>query len=373
MKKTLLLLIIGIFIFSSNKVSAQGILPAGGDSLETAVPLSPGEYQGGTLEDGKEWYYFIDNDIQPGQEIQAQVLFTGNTLMGTTIYNQDKQRLAKAEMQKGDKLNTTYWLNGSSESERCYLRLSNDSIWSATENALPIEAGQYKGFLDFNYKASDREDFYKISVARGQKLTVRATPPKNLYINLKIYDKNRGELINEGSENEGAVVTGSIQALTADTFYIAVSPKYSSEQDQPSQYTLDISGAAPDTQKSGIANLQEKANDKPLAGNPLSPIGASILGGIGKSIKFILLIAATVLAIIVVTVILLLKGKSGKEETPEKKIPAETERKETGEGDKEEKKEPTKIEATEFVYCSKCGTKNPSDAKFCSKCGAKLA
>jgi len=132
MKKKLLLLIIGIFIFSFNKVNAQEILPAGGDSLETAVPLSPGEYQGGTLEDGKEWYYSIGNDIQPGQEIQAQVLFTGNTLMGTTIYNQDKQRLAKAEMQKGDKLNTTYWLNGSSESEKCYLRLSNDSIWSAT-------------------------------------------------------------------------------------------------------------------------------------------------------------------------------------------------------------------------------------------------
>jgi len=197
-----------------------------------------------------------------------------------------------------------------------------------------------------------------------KKLTVRATPPKDLCMNLKIYDKNRGELINESSENEGAIVTGSIQALTADTFYIAVAPDYSSEQDQPSQYTLDISGAAPDTQKSGIVNLQEKANGKPLAGNPLSPIGTSILGGIGKSIKFILLITATVLVIIIITVILLLKGKSGKKETPEKKVPVKTDEIE------EEKKETAK---PEFIYCSKCGAQNPSGAKFCSKCGAKLA
>ena len=26
-----------------------------------------------------------------------------------------------------------------------------------------------------------------------------------------------------------------------------------------------------------------------------------------------------------------------------------------------------------YAYCTKCGTKNPSDAKFCSSCGAKLA
>ena len=392
----MLLLIIGIFIFSFNKVSAQESLPAGGDSLETAVPLPPGEYQGGTLEDGKEWHYFIDNDIQPGQEIQAQVLFTGNTLMGTTIYNQDKQRLTKAEMQKGDKLNTTYWLNGSSESEKCYLRLSNDSIWSATlqnvnikiidrfdansqtdagdsfENALPIEAGQYKGFLDFHHKASDGEDFYEISVARGQKLTVRVTPPKDLCMSLRIYDKNRSELVDETSDNEGAIVTGSIQALTADTFYVAVAPEYSSRLDQAGQYSLEISGAAPDTQKSGVANIEEniRESSKGLPDNPLSQISTSvssgILGIIGKSIKFILLIVATVLVIIVVTVILLLKGKSGKKETPKEKAPVKAE--ET----KEEKKEPIKVKTTEFVYCSKCGIKNPSGAKFCSKCGEKL-
>ena len=222
------------------------------------------------------------------------------------------------------------------------------------ENALPIEAGQYKGFLDFNYEASDGEDFYKISVARGQKLTVKVTPPKDLCLDLKIYDKNRSELVDETSDNEGAIVTGSIQALTTDIFYIAVAPEYSSELDQAGQYSLDISGGAPDTQKSGIAN-----SDESLPDNPLSQISASvssgILGIIGKSIKFILLIAATVLIIIVVTVILLL-GKSNKNRVAEKEVPS---------------KEKTPVK-TEFIYCSKCGLKNPAGAKFCSKCGEKL-
>ena len=29
-------------------------------------------------------------------------------------------------------------------------------------------------------------------------------------------------------------------------------------------------------------------------------------------------------------------------------------------------------EATDAVFCSKCGAKNEADADFCSKCGAKL-
>ena len=386
-KKLLFLLIIGVFAFSFNKVSAQEALPIGGDSFETAVPLSLGEYQGGTLEDGKEWYYFIDNDIQPGQEIQAQVLFTGNTLISTTIYNQDKQRLAKAEMQQGDKLNTTYWLNGSSESEKCYLRFSNDAIWSATlknvnikvvdrfdagsqtdaggsfENALPIEAGQYQGYLDFNYEASDKEDFYKVNLERGQKLTVKVTPPQDLYIELRIYDKNRSELVNQYSENEGAIITGSIQALTADVFYFAVAPAYGEDRDQPGQYSLDISGATPETGKSGAASVSEDSPENPLPQISTSPNGT--LGNIGKNIKPILLIIVTVLVIIIVTVVLLLKGKSGKKEVPEKeKEPMKEE---------EVKEKEEKTVKPEFVYCSKCGEKNPQGACFCSKCGEELS
>jgi len=208
MKKKLLLLIIGIFIFSFNKVSAQEILPAGGDSFETAVPLSPGEYQGRAFGEDEDSYYSISN-IQPGQEIQVQVLFTGNTNLGFFFYDQNKQKLAKKEYVGENDNSLLSWLNGASSSQRCYWRIKNQAINTAIlksvsikiidrfdansqtdaggsfENALPIEAGQYKGFLDFNYKASDREDFYKISVARGQKLTVRATPPKDLCMNLK--------------------------------------------------------------------------------------------------------------------------------------------------------------------------------------------
>jgi len=397
MKKKLFLLIISILVFFPCKVSAQETLPAGGDSFETAVPLSPGEYQGRAFGEDEDSYYSISN-IQPGQEIQAQVLFSGNTNLGFFLYDQNKQKLTKKEYVGEDDNSSLYWLNGTPSSQKCYVQIKNQAINAATlksvsikitdrfdagsqtdaggsfENALPIEAGQYKGFLDFNYEASDGEDFYKISVARGQKLTIKVTPPKDLCLDLKIYDKNRSELVDETSDNEGAIVTGSIQALTADIFYIAVAPEYSSELDQASQYSLDISGAAPNTQKSGIANIEKviKEGNEILPDNPLSQISASvssgILGIIGKSIKFILLIAATVLIIIVVTVILLL-GKSSKSKVAEKEVPPKEKTPVKNEETREENKKTAK---SEFIYCSKCGAKNPAGGKFCSKCGEKL-
>ncbi|PIS15257.1 hypothetical protein COT63_00945 [Candidatus Shapirobacteria bacterium CG09_land_8_20_14_0_10_38_17] len=387
MKKRLFLLIIGAFFLSFNKVSAQQALPSGGDSFETAVYLSVGDYQGGTIEEGGDHYYFIDNDVKPGQEIQTQVLFSGNTNLGFFLYDRNRTKLTQKEYIGENDNSSLYWLNGAPNAQKYYFRIRNQAINVANlktvrikitdrfdagsqtdagglfESALPIEAGQYKGFLDFNYDASDKEDFYKINVARGQKLTVKVTPPQNLYIGLKIYDKDRSELVYEYSENEGAIITGSIQALTTDTFYIVIFPEYGDESEQASQYSLDISGA-------GVANVKEGIEEggEALPDNPLAQISASVPGGISgiinKGIRFILLIIATVLIIIVVTVILLVKGKSGKKETPQEETPTKTEK-------KENKKEEETVKP-EFIYCPKCGAKNPSDAQFCSKCGEKL-
>lgn len=34
---------------------------------------------------------------------------------------------------------------------------------------------------------------------------------------------------------------------------------------------------------------------------------------------------------------------------------------------------PDNADEGKYVYCNKCGTKNPADSAFCSKCGAKLS
>ena len=345
-----------------------------------------GNYQGGTLEEDSEGYYLIDSEVKPGQEIQVQVLF-GGTNLGVFLYNQNRQKLTAKEYVGEDDDSSLYWLNGASSPQKYYFRVKNQAINAATlkslsvkivnrfdtnsqtdaggsfENALPIGAGQYQGYLDFNYEASDKEDFYKVNLERGQKLTVKVTPPQDLYIELRIYDKNRSELVNQYSENEGAIVTGSIQALTADVFYFAVAPAYGEDRDQPGQYSLDISGATPETGKSGAASVSEDSPENPLPQISTSPNGT--LGNIGKNIKPILLIIVTVLVIIIVTVVLLLKGKSGKKEVPEKeKEPMKEE---------EVKEKEEKTVKPEFVYCSKCGEKNPQGARFCSKCGEELS
>lgn len=384
-KKLFFLLIIGVFAFFSCRVNAQGTFPTGGDSFETAVPLSLGNYQGGTLEEDSEGYYLIDSEVKPGQEIQVQVLFS-DTNLGVFLYNQNRQKLTAKEYVGENDDSSLYWLNGASSPQKYYFRVKNQAINAATlkslsvkivnrfdansqtdaggsfENALPIGAGQYQGYLDFNYEASDKEDFYKVNLERGQKLTVKVTPPQDLYIELRIYDKNRSELVNQYSENEGAIITGSIQALTADVFYFAVAPAYGEDRDQPSQYSLDISGVTPETGKSGAASVSEDSPENPLPQISTSPNGT--LGNIGKNIKPILLIIVTVLVIIIVTVVLLLKGKSGKKEVPEKeKEPMKEE---------EVKEKEKKTVKPEFVYCSKCGEKNPQGARFCSKCGEEL-
>lgn len=385
-KKLFFLLIIGAFAFFPCRVNAQGTFPTGGDSFETAVPLSLGNYQGGTLEEDSEGYYLIDSEVKPGQEIQVQVLFS-DTNLGVFLYNQNRQKLTAKEYVGENDDSSLYWLNGASSPQKYYFRVKNQAINAATlkslsvkivnrfdtnsqtdaggsfENALPIGAGQYQGYLDFNYEASDKEDFYKVNLERGQKLTVKVTPPQDLYIELRIYDKNRSELVNQYSENEGAIVTGSIQALTADVFYFAVAPAYEEYVDQPGQYSLDISGATPETEKSGAASVSEDSPENPLPQISTSPNGT--LGNIGKNIKPILLIIVTVLVIIIVTVVLLLKGKSGKKEVPEKeKEPMKEE---------EVKEKEEKTVKPEFVYCSKCGEKNPQGARFCSKCGEELS
>jgi len=386
-KKLFFLLIISVFAFFPGRVNAQVTFPTGGDSFETTVPLSLGNYQGGTLEEGSEGYYLINNEVKPGQEIQVQVLFSGNTNLGFFLYDQNKQKLTAKEYVGEDDDSSLYWLNGASSPQKYYFRVKNQAINAATlkslsvkivnrfdansqtdaggsfENALPIEAGQYQGYLDFNYEASDKEDFYKVNLERGQKLTVKVTPPQDLYIELRIYDKNRSELVNQYSENEGAIVTGSIQALTADVFYFAVAPAYGEDRDQPGQYSLDISGATPETGKSGAASVSEDSPENPLPQISTSQKGT--LGNIGKNIKPILLIIVTVLVVIIVTVALLLKGKSGKKEVPEK------EKEPMKEEEVKEKEEETV--RPEFVYCSKCGEKNSPDAKFCSKCGEELS
>jgi len=364
----LFILLFSVFLRQS---FAQNPLPVGGEAIGVATPLPLGDYSNYSLPDGAGVFYLIDEEILPGQEIRAKVLFSGETNLGLFFYDQDYQKLTGKEyLGQHDNL-SLFWLNGSQESQKYYLYITNQAINEANlglvnvevvdrfdansktdaggslDEALLIEFGQYAGFLDFGYETQDREDFYQINLGRGQNLTVKATPPQGLYLDLVIYDQNGNELVGDSSQNAGAAVTGSIRAEKAEAFYVLVAiGDYDADQSGAGQYKLSLTSDLPDEGKAATANLADdddsNSTAKPLLGN---------IGGL------VVLILVTVLVIIGATVFLLTK-KKGPEE------PSESKEKSTAQEKQEVKKE--------AVYCSACGTENNPGSKFCSKCGQEL-
>jgi len=360
-------------IFSSPRLSfAQSPLPAGGEAIVTATPLSVGSYSNYSLPDGESVFYFINEEILPGQEIRAKVLFSGETNLGIYFYDQDYQTLTYKEYLGPNDDLSAYWLNGSGESQKYYLQVKNQAINEANldlvnieivdrfdagsqtdagktlDSALPVELGQYTGFLDFNYNAQDGEDFYKVDLSRGQNLTVKATPSRGLYLDLVIYDYNGDEVASDSSQNSGAAVTASIKAEKNGSFYIAVTVgDYDADQSGASQYQLSLTGDLPDEGKTATANLADN-DDSSLTTGP----------SLGNISGLVILILVTILVVIGVTVFLLTRKKGPKE-------PPKSKEKAVAQEEQETKKE--------AVYCSACGTENNPGSKFCSKCGQELS
>ncbi|MGI6278631.1 MAG: zinc-ribbon domain-containing protein [Patescibacteria group bacterium] len=350
---------------------AQNTLPAGGEAIVAATPLSLGEYGNYSLPDGESVFYLIDEEVLPGQEIRAKVLFSGETNLGIYFYDQDYQVLTYKEYLGPNDDLSFYWPNGSQEEQKYYLQIKNQAINKATldlvsievvdrfdaksqtdagntlNSALPVELGQHTGFLDFNYDAQDGEDFYQVNLSRGQNLTVKATPPRGLYLDLVIYDDNGDEVASDNPQGSGVAAETSIKAEKNGPFYVAVAVgDYNADQSGASQYQLSLSSDLPDEGKTATANTDD--NDEGFL--PVKPF----LGKIGGLVVLILI---TVLVIIGVTIFLLTRKDKEKQPDDGKKEPL-----------KEEPK--TKEEA---VYCSACGTKNNPESKFCSKCGQELS
>jgi len=348
---------------------AATTLPAGGESVNTATPLALGDYSNLTLPYGNSVFYLIDKEILPGQEIHVKVLFDGATNLGIYIYDQDYQILTKKEYIHDNVF--IYWLNGSQKRQKYYLQIKNQAInetnlslvsievadrydanvktdaGATPGEALPVEPGQYTGFLDFNYDAEDEKDYYQIDLSKGQNLTVKATPPKDLYLELSIYDEDGNEIVSDKSQNSGSVVTGSTKAEKNGKFYILVATgDYDSDQSGASQYNLSLISDSADTGKKATTNAVDSGDNN----SQTKPASKNTVG-------LLILVLVIILVVIGVTAFLLTRNKSlvkqkiGKENEPEQ--------------DKKEAKEET-------IYCSACGTKNSPGNKFCSKCGHKL-
>ncbi len=378
-------LLLFLVIFAVPRSSfAQNTLPAGGEAIVAATPLSLGDYGNYSLPDGESIFYLIDEEVLPGQEVRVKVLFSGNTNLGVYFHDQDYQALTYKEYLGPNDNLLLYWLNGSQESQKYYLQIKNQAINEASlslvnievmdrfdansqadaggtlDEALAVELGQYDGFLDFNYDAQDTEDYYRVEVAKGETLTAKATPPRGLYLDLAIYDYDGDEVVSDSSQDPGAAATGSIKAEKNGSFYVSVAVgDYGDDQLGAGQYELSLSGDLPDEGKAATANVTDSDGDDDDDDDGVLLAKPSL----GKISSLVILVLVTILVIIVVTVFLLV-GKKGKKGEPKAF--------DTSDGGKEVSAKAKETPEEEMVYCPSCGAKNKPGSKFCSKCGQKL-
>lgn len=243
-----MLLFVGVII----GVDAQQTLPKGGDSFETAVKLEPGNYQGGSLEDRERKYFYIAN-IKPGQEIKIKGTFAAASMnygANCILYLCDEDRVAltgtmEAPYETPEVITVSWLPNANKDSYKYYIKagssynkLSSHSLdisltdrydagsqtdaGDSFEKAMGITSGNYTGYLSGEL-GTDTKDFYRIGIKKGEKLTIKVTPPSEARFGLKMYDSNRDVVEEVFAPNPGAIIQDSLTAKKSEDFFIKVS------------------------------------------------------------------------------------------------------------------------------------------------------
>jgi hypothetical protein len=243
-----------------DSVLAAQILPAGGSGFETAVSLSPGQYQGELSQE----YTYYSFQVKPGQEVT----------IGGTFPDDPKDEVEMFDENKGETLSFGPWLLGAQKnSYTYYLKLHS---WSYPDETVPgsldislvdrfdvgmqtdagnsfdkasaIIPGSYKGYLSgeavFSVYGTDNVDTYKISVEKGVTYKFKLTPPSNESLDLGLYDLNRTEVQKESSANDGAMVTFSLTPVANTNVFLTIE-RGTYTNSRLIEYALDITSSAP--------------------------------------------------------------------------------------------------------------------------------
>jgi len=111
-KNLVITILLGVlFTGITGTVRAQQVLPRGGDSIETAVMIEPGSYEGGSL-DNKEVEFFYVEDIEFGQRIDIEGIFTADNVNSgawaiLALYDEDGIALGTEESGFNEPLSLT--------------------------------------------------------------------------------------------------------------------------------------------------------------------------------------------------------------------------------------------------------------------------
>ena len=122
-------------------------------------------------------------------------------------------------------------------------------------NALVIQPGAYKGFLAGG-AGSDHKDFYRVSVKRGQELSVKVTPVSDAAYFINIYDVNRKEIKQVFPENPGQILTASWFTPSDQDAYILIVRSEGGSRNY--DFEIAVSQAKPGVEKEQTKKQEQK-------------------------------------------------------------------------------------------------------------------
>ncbi|MGB7292227.1 MAG: VWA domain-containing protein [Thermodesulfobacteriota bacterium] len=249
------------------EVPKMSALPRGGDSIETAVPLSPGDYlTDHEIPKGSREYFSVQ--LKAGQTLEVGFRTSDKEYpyAGATIYNGDKILLVEDRIiGTPSTLNSISWTTNSDGDEyRFYVAVGNtydknalgmtyyisvkdnfdlDSTTDAGdtfEKAMKIEPGVHEGF-NSGSRGDDNKDFYVLAINAGQTIRLKLTPPTELGYRISIWDQDRVRVASKSSANAGAItrLTWTAPEDQEDVF-ILIEPDRFPGNSSALPYTIDV-------------------------------------------------------------------------------------------------------------------------------------
>lgn len=333
--KTKLYFFIPLFTFflllTPLRVNATYQIPSCGTDYSNATELKEGENTGRAVGEGETCYYYINS--KPGYELNIDYKITGESFFGSvSLYDGDKNDIVSSV----DGEDVLRWLGSGSEDSNYYLVIDNsygidsqildisfvdrtdaDSGTDAESDfkkALDILYGEYTGYLSsFIYGAvggNDESDYYKISVERGDKVTIKVTPVGDFEVGCAIYDSNRSELFNEeGLDIEaGAIIQKTLSIQSNGYIYIVVKQSsFGENYDSINQYTLLVTNE-------DVESLGGEVVDDSDTSDDIVVVEEDTVDGSSSTKDVLIKISLIALVVFVVALIVLLVVRQMKKE-----------------------------------------------------------
>jgi len=330
--KLLTLLLVSAFIIGTTRDDAMASqLSTCGDSFSNATMLQLDDYSGGVINKDSACYYYIN--VTNGYELNIDYELTADYFFGdVTLYDSDENKLVSEGEEKG----TLRWLGaneGESQNKYYFVIESSYAVDSFTlsinlidnmdagkgedaggdfDNFTEIEYGEYTGylstFLSGNTGGNDENDYYKLTVEKGDKVTIKITPKGDFYVGCAVYDNKRSVLFNdEGLDtNAGEIILETFNIEKDGYIFIVTKiPSYNNSWGEIDEYTLLVTNESVNNLGGEIGEDSEDSGEDVNTVGSLSMRNPLILG-------FSIVLGILLLVFIIVILSMLAKKKKGK-------------------------------------------------------------